>query len=147
MIAIKNSSDRTRFGAEVIKADSEAMSANQLDICCALLLGLNIEFKDFRNLIFTVEIDRKYREFSPTRNANDFVYLIERVSLNLSVDTKAKKENLPDFMKRERYSAWFEFLSGTRTQSSSEGIQFIAAKSCAKLLAHNIKTFGSCAER
>ncbi len=147
MIAIRNPSDRTRFAAEVIKTDAEAMSANQLDICCALLLGLNIEFKDLRDLIFTVEIDRKYRYFSPTRNSNDFIYLIERVSLNLSVDTKAKKENIPDFMKRERYSAWFDFLSWTRTQSSSEGIQFTAAKSCAKLLAHNIKTFGSCAER
>lgn len=147
MIPLNTAVLRNRFALDMVRTPAELLQPPQLDLACALVLGLNIKITDIRQTLFDVEIECEYRSFSPTSKANDFIYFIERVSICMSVDTKAGRERLPDFMHRERYTAWVESLPNTRTQSSIEGIQLTVARTSAKLLSHNLKTFGSCAER
>jgi hypothetical protein len=147
MIALSSSSLRLQFAAELVRISASSMTLSQLNLASALLLGLTIRFIDVRMYVFEVDIDRHSRSFAPTTNASDFIYLIERISISTSIDTKAGREKLPDFMNRERFTAWFDNEPETRCQSSSEGIQITVARSCAKLLAINVERFGDCSER
>jgi len=147
MITLSNPSLRLQFAADLVRTSASSMNIDQLNLATALLLGLTIRIIDVRMLIFEADIDRHSRSFAPTTKADDFVYLIERISISTSVDTKAGREKLPDFMNRERFTAWFDNEPETRCQSSSEGIQITVARSCAKLLAINVERFGDCSER
>lgn len=147
MITLSSVSLRLQFASDFIRTSPLSMSLEQLNLAAALLLGLNIRVIDVRTMIFEVDIDRSSRSFCPTTNAADFIYLIERISISTSIDAKAGREKLPDFMNRERFTAWFDHEPNTRHQSSSEGIQITVARSCAKLLSINIRRFGDCTER